>query len=74
MDQVLLLVGVIVVVCEAVKRAGLNSRYIPLLSLLLGIGGSLYFNGSDFLAVLNGVLVGLATTLGYREVKDSIVG
>lgn len=71
-NEILYLVGIIVVVCEAIKRAGVRARFIPLISILLGIGGSLFFFGADFLSVASGVLTGLGTTLGYREIKDSI--
>jgi hypothetical protein len=67
------LVGGILVVCEAVKRAGLRAKYIPLLSAVLGVAGAVYFGGPDLLAAGAGVLVGLGTTLGYREVKSALV-
>ena len=66
-----LIVIVIVGICEAVKYAGLKSRWIPLLSVLLGIVAVTIFDGASFLSSLAGVVLGLATTGGYRLVKTT---
>lgn len=80
MEEVAALVGIILVVCQVVKYAGLKTRFIPLLALLLGVVGSFYFfefSQAGFLGVLSQVLTGLAiglnTTLGFKLVKDSLV-
>lgn len=64
-----ILVAGIVVVCQAVKTAGLQSKYVPLFAIVLGIGGSFLLEGVSWIATASGVLVGLATTLGFREIK-----
>ena len=69
--QVLELVGGILVLCWAIKQAGLNTRFIPILAMILGIAGAMYLGGVNLLSTTSGVLMGLATTLGYREVKSS---
>ena len=65
-------IGAIVIICEAVKRLGVNSKYIPVLALLLGVGGALLFGGVDWANALVGITLGLGTTLGYREVKNTL--
>lgn len=63
------LVVVILVVCEAVKRAGLQGKYVPFLAVVLGIGGAFYFDGANFLNTLSGVLMGFATSGAYGAFK-----
>lgn len=65
------LVVIIVALCEAAKYAGLQSRWIPLLSVLLGLAGAFFWGGASFLSLGAGVVVGLATTGGYRLVKTT---
>lgn len=63
------LVFIIVVLCEGIKRAGLKSKYIPLLAALLGMGGGVYLGGANWISSTSGILVGLATTGGYTMFK-----
>ncbi len=67
------IVIIILAVCEGLKRAGVPSRYIPLVSAIAGILVALPFGGVNFLSVASGVILGLATTGGYRTVKTSIL-
>ena len=71
--QVGLIVVLVVGICEAVKYAGLKSRWIPLLSVVLGLAGVYYFDGVNFLASAAGVILGLSATGGYALVKKSIL-
>lgn len=67
------LVILIVAICESLKYAGLDSRYIPIISVVLGIIGALLFDGASFLTAVAGIIIGLATTGGYAVVKTSIL-
>lgn len=67
------LVVVIIAICEAAKFAGLESRYIPALSVLLGLAGAIVWSGPSFITAAAGVVVGLATTGGYRLVKTGLL-
>lgn len=67
------LVVVIVAICEAMKIAGVPSRFIPLLSVALGIAGAWTFDNVNFLSTFAGIVLGLTTTGGYRLVKTSIL-
>lgn len=69
--QIAELVGIILIVCWVAKQVGLKSNLIPVLALVLGGVGAFYFSAGDWLTSLFGVFTGLATTLGYREVKGS---
>ena len=67
------IVIIILAVCEASKRAGLPSRFAPLLAVIIGLVAALPFGGISFLSIASGVILGLATTGGYRVVKTSIL-
>lgn len=67
------LVVIVIAICEAVKYAGLPSRWIPLLATVLGLAGTIYFTGGNFLTAGAGVMVGLSITGGYRLVKTTIL-
>ena len=64
-----MIVVLVLAVCEAVKRAGLQSKFVPLLAVVLGLLGAFWFDGVNFLATASGVVLGLATTGGYTLVK-----
>jgi uncharacterized membrane protein YecN with MAPEG domain len=66
-------VGAILVICQAVKMAGVKSKYIPLLAILLGVGGAFMYGGIAWDSSLVGIILGLGTTLGFREVKTAFV-
>jgi hypothetical protein len=68
------IVVVVVGICEAVKYAGLKSRYIPLLAVVLGLVATYFFSSEvNWLSSFAGVMIGLATTGGYRVVKTSLL-
>jgi len=67
------IVGAILVVCQAVKMAGVQSKYIPLLAILLGVVGAFVFGGVHWDGALVGIILGLGTTLTFREVKTAFV-
>lgn len=67
------IVIIILAVCEGLKRAGVPSRYIPLIAAVTGLSAALPFGGINFLAMASGTLLGLATTGLYRTVKTSIL-
>lgn len=69
--QITGLVLVIVALCEAIKRARIiQSKYIPLLAIFLGIAGSVYLSGFNWITTSAGLILGLSTTGGYHLVKQ----
>jgi len=71
--QIGFLVVIVVGICEAIKYAGLDSRWIPLIAVILGLAGAFLYTGINFLSAGAGVILGLATTGGYAVVKTSIL-
>jgi hypothetical protein len=71
--QVGLIVVLVIAICEGAKFARLPSRWVPLLSVLLGIAGAFVFDGVNFLATAAGVVLGLGTSGLYDVVKKSIL-
>ena len=74
------LVPVIVAVNEAVKKIGLESKWIPLLNIVLGVAGGLVFlQGTVAERSLRGLMVGLASGGFYdlkepaKEVRDAVL-
>jgi len=79
MDNPNIVIGAIVVLiialCQAVKMAGLPSRWIPLLAVFLGIAGAFAFGGgSNLLIIGSGVIVGLTSAGMFDIVKQTVLG
>ncbi len=70
--QIGALVTIIVGICESIKYAIGDSRWIPLLSVVLALIGSYCLTGFSFLSTAAGVILGLSTTGGYTLIKKSI--
>lgn len=71
--QIGFIVTLVIGICESLKIAGVPVRFIPLISVVLGIVGTLAFDGVSFLSTAAGVILGLAATGGYRVVKTSLL-
>ncbi len=71
--QIGALVTIIVGICEAIKYAVGDSRWIPLFSVILGLAGAYFIHGVSFFSTGAGVILGLSTTGAYRLVKTSIL-
>ena len=65
----LVLVPIVMGVVSAVKMAGLNSKYAPLLSVGLGIACAIGLGVMDFDSVLQGVAIGLSASGLYSGGK-----
>jgi len=65
-----LLIGVL----EVIKRLGVNKKYIPIISLLLGIGtGILLFADGDLKAgIIKGIYIGLSAVGLYSGAKNTV--
>jgi len=71
--QTSMIVTVIVAICESIKQLGVPSRFIPIISVALGLGCAFLSSGFNFLSIASGVILGLSITGGYRLVKTSIL-
>ncbi len=67
------IVGGILVICQAIKWTGFSKKFIPLLAIVLGVVGAFVFGGVDWANTLVGILLGLGTTLTFREIKAAVV-
>lgn len=65
-----LLIGIL----EVFKKIGLNERYIPIFSVILGIGlGIALFSEGDFLkGIIQGIFIGLSAVGLYSGTKNTI--
>lgn len=67
------LIAIIIAICQAVKLTRFPARYIPVLAVALGILGSVYVSGSDWIQIAAGVLAGLAASGLYSGYKKTII-
>lgn len=67
------LIAVIIALCQAVKYTRFPNRYIPLLAIALGIVGSVYIGGTEWLQIAAGVLAGLSSAGLYSGFKTTII-
>lgn len=74
MDEAIrmMIIPVLVGVVEVVKKAGLDTRYVPALSLLLGAAVSVALEGITVPAVLQGLMYGLSACGLYSGTKATL--
>lgn len=64
-----LLIGIL----EVLKKVGLGEKYVPMASLILGIGiGLTLFGGDAIDGVVQGVFIGLSAVGLYSGTKNTI--
>ena len=71
--QIGLIVVLVLAICQSIKYAGLSSRWMPLISVVLALAGAYLFDGVNFLSTASGVILGLGTSGLYDVVKKSIL-
>lgn len=77
MDTITDLGGVVLViigVTEAIKRAGMSSRWAPIVALLIGVGFSFLIWGVSGGSVISGIVAGLTACGLYGGTKKTIKG
>lgn len=67
------LVLIIVALCQAIKYAGVASRWIPIISILLGLIGSILLGGPSWIEMATGVISGLTASGLYSGYKKTII-
>ena len=67
------LVLIIVALCQALKYAGVASRWIPVISILLGLIGSLVLGGASWIEMATGIISGLTASGLYSGYKKTII-
>jgi hypothetical protein len=76
MDQTVVggLVVLIIALCQFLKNLTfVNSRYIPLIAILLGVLGSFAVGGVAWTQVAGGVLMGLSSVGLYSGFKATVL-
>lgn len=65
-----LLIGVL----ETIKKAGLDNKYVPVISIILGmIMGIILFSNGDLAAgIVQGIFIGLSAVGLYSGTKNTI--
>ena len=67
--------AVVIALAELIKRMGFNTKYIPLVNLVLGVLFSAVYSGFDFkAAIFNGIVIGLTASGMYSGVKNVAQG
>jgi hypothetical protein len=67
------LVLIIVALCQALKYAGVNTRWIPIISILLGLIGSIILGGPSWMEMATGIISGLTASGLYSGYKKTII-
>lgn len=73
LKEVGLMIVIIMSLCQSLKVAGLGGRWIPLVGVILGIVGGIYFGGTNYLEIIAGVLIGLSTGGLYDLVRKTFL-
>jgi len=73
------LIPLVIGLAEVIKKIGLNSKFIPLVNLILGlIAGIIFLNPGDIKAgIIQGLFIGLSASglySGVKNVKEGIQG
>jgi hypothetical protein len=70
----LALVPVVIGLVTVGKKAGIKSRRLPLLAVVLGIGGNLLITGFTGFAVIGGIIIGLLSVGLFSGTRSTITG
>lgn len=78
MDTVVF-IGITIGLVEMLKRIGFPEKFLPLVSILFGIGfavGSVFFTGGlgIFEAITQGLIIGLSAVGLYSSTKNVVEG
>jgi hypothetical protein len=67
--QVLALVPIVIGLVAVIKKVGLNTRYLPVVALILGMLGVVGLEGISATALIGGIVVGLSASGLYSGTK-----
>ena len=70
--QFMVLIPVVVGVVQVIKMTGLSSRYLPVISLILGMVGAVLIGAFDSTSLVQGVIVGLSASGLWSGVKATV--
>ena len=68
------MVIIIIAICQALKEAGVSTRFIPIISIILGILGATFYGGvHGWLEIAAGVATGLTASGLFSAFKKTIL-
>ncbi len=67
-ETLAILTAITIGLVQVVKATGLNTKWAPLVSVLIGVGGSLLFGST----VIVGIIAGLSASGLYSGVKTTL--
>ena len=70
--EIAVAVAVITGLTQAIKIAGINSRYIPIVAIIIGVGYGLTLFSYDVQGAVDGIIAGLTAVGLYRTVQKSV--
>ena len=75
MNETIIGLSVLVImgICQAIKYAGVNTRWIPIIAIVLGMGGAVYFGGVNWLSLAAGIIAGLSASGLYSGLYKAII-
>lgn len=68
-----MVIVLVIAICQAIKYAGVNTRFIPIIALVLGMGGAFFFEGVSWLATVSGIVLGLTSSGLFSGFKATIL-
>ena len=71
-EQFAIIIPVILGLVEVAKRVGLKRRYLPLLSVTLGVVAGYFYVAPNTIGVLMGVVGGLSASGLFAGVKTTV--
>jgi hypothetical protein len=67
------MIVLITALCQAIKMTKIDSRWIPLIAVSLGIAGSMSMGGAGWMELAAGVVTGLSSSGLYSVYKRTII-
>ncbi len=71
LSQFAVLTPVVLGIVEAIKRVGMDTRYAPIVSVVLGAAGAYYFFSPDMAGVFQGIMAGLMSCGLWSAVRTT---
>lgn len=72
MDNIVTATAIITGLTEVVKRAGVNTKYIPLVAIFFGLVYGVALGGFEVTSIIGGIVAGL-TSVGLYRTGQKIV-
>lgn len=71
-SELLILIPVTIGVVQVIKELGVQNRYAPLVSLVIGVAGVFLLGDISKAAIIQGLIVGLVASGLWSGVKTSL--